>query len=451
VDIARIVRTRLLGFKVMDAAPPRAIVRPRTEGLAPELAAAARHCAEVLRARGERAWLVGGAVRDLALGRTARDVDLACAAGAEVIEDLFPRTHAVGRAFGTVVVQTPGGVDVQITTFRGESNYADGRRPEQVHFGASLERDAERRDFTCNALYLDPLDDTLLDPTGGLVDLAAGRLRCVGEPAQRFAEDGLRPLRLVRFAAEFELRIEPATRAAAGQAGEALRGVSAERVLAELARLCAGPAPGWAVGELAALALLARLPGFARLERATLAARVEALQRLARPDRIELLAVLFRLPGEEPTEPTAALSELRPARAELEGVRRIWGLEPALLLELQPIPPPGRARLLRLLRDEAFGRAWRVHLAWRGAPPPRDLAAERAAFAPAELAPTPLVTSGELARAGVPRGPRWGELLRAAEDAQLEGEVRDEREAALWLARQLAAAPGEARPGGPVG
>lgn len=431
----------------MDPGQPRAIVRPRAAALPPALAAAAHHCAEVLHAHGERAWLVGGAVRDLALARIPKDADLACAAVPEVLERLFPRTHAVGRAFGTVVVHTPGGLDVQITTFRGESEYVDGRRPERVHFGRSLEEDAERRDFTCNALYLDPLDDSLRDPTGGLVDLAAGKLRCVGDPERRFAEDGLRLLRLVRFAAEFALAIEPATRAAAGVAGAALRGVSAERVLAELVRLCAGPAPGWAVAELEALGLLGRLPGFARLAPAALAARVQALQRLPRPEPGELLALLFRPLDGNVEGALAALSELRPARAELDTARRIWGLEGALAAELGPAPAAGRARLVRLLRDPAFPAAWRVYLAWHPGTPRRDLAAERAALSAESLAPTPLVTSRELERAGVPRGPRWGELLRAAEDAQLEGELREAAEVEAWLARQLGGSG--ASPAGP--
>jgi len=447
-DIARIVRTRLLRFKAVKRGQPRAIERPSLARLAPELVSAARHCAEVLRGHGVQTWLVGGAVRDLALGRAPKDVDLACAAVPAELERLFPRTHSVGRAFGTVVVPTPGGLDVQITTFRGESDYSDGRRPSAVHFGASLEEDAERRDFTCNALYLDPLTDELRDPTGGLADLAQGRLRCVGDPALRFAEDGLRLLRLVRFAAELDLAIEPATRAGAAGAKTALRGVSPERVLAEFARLCAGPAPAWAVGELAALALLDGLPGLRHLA-SSLPERLTALSRLERPELPEFLALLFRPVGDELQGALEALGELRPARTELAFARLVWSLEKELALQLASTPPPGRARLYRLLREPAFPHAWRVHLAWRATPAPRDLEAERKALPREALWPSPLVTSRELERAGVPRGPRWGELLRAAEDAQLEGQLREASEVEAWLARQLGGStpPGE-RAGG---
>ena len=173
----------------MEAERARVILRPALERLPVELAGAARACAETLTAAGQRAWIVGGAVRDLALGRTPKDVDLATAAVPEELERLFPRSHAVGRAFGTVVVHTVGEIDVEITTFRREADYADGRRPNTVSFGTSLEEDAQRRDFTCNALYLCALDGEFRDPTGGLDDLRAGVLRCVGDPARRFAED----------------------------------------------------------------------------------------------------------------------------------------------------------------------------------------------------------------------------------------------------------------------
>src|SRR5262249_31126723 len=154
-------------------------------------------------------------------------------------ERLFATTHAVGRAFGTVVVRS-GELDLQVTTFRSETGYDDARRPSEVRFGTSLEEDAARRDFTCNALYLDPLTDELRDPTGGLADLAAGRLRCVGEPAARFAEDGLRLLRLARFAAQLGLTVEVGTAAGAAASLEALRGVSPERELNELTRMAEG-------------------------------------------------------------------------------------------------------------------------------------------------------------------------------------------------------------------
>src|SRR5262245_7370135 len=136
-----------------------------------DLARASRWIATELGAKGRRAWLVGGAVRDLALGREPKDADLASAALPEELELLVPRAFAVGRACGTVDVHCDG-LDVQVTAFRAESRYEDARRPSEVRFTTRLEEDAARRDFTCNALYLDPLTDELVDPTGGMGDLA---------------------------------------------------------------------------------------------------------------------------------------------------------------------------------------------------------------------------------------------------------------------------------------
>lgn len=405
----------------------------------PELARASRWIAERLAAVGHRAWLVGGAVRDLALEREPKDADLASPAPPEEIERLFPRTHAVGRAFGTVVVPCDG-VDVQVTTFRAESGYADARRPSEVRFSTRPEEDAARRDFTCNALYLDPRTDELLDPTGGLADLAAGRLRCVGTPEARFAEDGLRILRLARLAAHHGLAIEPDTLVGARRSLAALRGVSPERVLAELVRMAEGPDPARAMALLSELGALSVLPGLARLETSGLDRRVRAAAGLQAGGSARLLALLF-LPGTEwdVALAQAALLELRPARALERRVGQVFQLVLALEECLAALASTPRARWIRLVRAEEFADALAVHAAWHGERHARARAelVERARrLGPDELWPAPLVTSAELARAGVPQGPRWGELLRAAEEAQLEGEFHDIEGARAWLARQ---------------
>jgi tRNA nucleotidyltransferase/poly(A) polymerase len=409
--------------------------RPSVERLPLNLARAARLVA------GHRAWLVGGAVRDLALGVTPKDADLASAATPDELARLFPATFAVGKAFGTVVVHTDD-ADVQVTTFRLESGYDDARRPTHVAFGTSLEEDAARRDFTCNALYLDPLTDELVDPTGGLADLAEKRLRCVGDPRQRFAEDGLRLLRVARLAAEHGLAVDAETRAGARGSLEALRGVSAERELAELERMAAGADPARALRLLHELGVLARVTGVAALGPPPLERRVEAVERLARDGPARVLATLFR-----PADPAqtasalAALLELRPARELSERVRRTWALEGELVACLDELARGDvrRARAVRLLRAAEQADALAVWTAWH----PEERAEERRRLASlAErlghdaLWPAPLVTSADLARAGVPRGPRWGELLRAAEDAQLDGELTDAESARAWLERR---------------
>jgi tRNA nucleotidyltransferase/poly(A) polymerase len=140
------------------------------QDLSGALAEASREIAGVLGRAGKRGWIVGGAPRDLALGLSPADVDMASAATPAEVEALFSGTIPVGRAFGTVVVRA-GSLDVQHTTFRADGAYGDGRRPDSVEFGASVEEDSSRRDFTCNALYLDPLNGEFADPQGGLADL----------------------------------------------------------------------------------------------------------------------------------------------------------------------------------------------------------------------------------------------------------------------------------------
>lgn len=235
--------------------------KPAMQDLSAPLAHAARTFAEVLARAGQRGWIVGGTPRDLALGREVHDLDMASAATPEHVESLGLRTFPAGRAFGTVGVLA-GEITIQHTTFRSERGYTDARRPDVVQFGATLAEDASRRDFTCNALYLDPLTDEFEDPEGGLADLARGVLRCVGEARARFEEDGLRLVRLARFAAALELAPAPDVLAAARDARDALRGVSPERVLAELETLFARPRSTRALALLAECDLLTRaLPG----------------------------------------------------------------------------------------------------------------------------------------------------------------------------------------------
>ena len=190
---------------------------------------------------GHRSWLVGGAVRDLLLGRAHGDFDLATPATPKQVMALFPRVIPTGVDHGTVTVLVDKGHKVEVTTFRGEGAYQDGRRPDSVTFHTDLTEDLSRRDFTINALAFDPLGQELADPHGGQADLAARVIRAVGDPAARFGEDGLRALRAVRFAAQLGFALEPATLDAIRPALAVVGKVSLERVGEELSRLVAAP------------------------------------------------------------------------------------------------------------------------------------------------------------------------------------------------------------------
>ncbi|HEY3353572.1 MAG TPA: HD domain-containing protein [Polyangia bacterium] len=201
-----------------------------------------------LRAAGHAVFVVGGAIRDVLLGRAPHEFDVATSATPEEVTAVFGRRHTlpIGIKHGTVTVLFGDGADrrpVEVTTFRGEGAYVDGRRPESVTFLRDIREDLGRRDFTINAMAYDPVGDELVDPHGGRADLAARLIRAVGVPLERFQEDGLRCLRAVRFATTLEMRLDEATKAAVPAALDTVRKVSAERVREELNKLLVGPRP----------------------------------------------------------------------------------------------------------------------------------------------------------------------------------------------------------------
>jgi len=206
--------------------------------------------------QGYQAYLVGGCVRDLLLGREPGDYDIATDATPEQVMRIFPQTYAVGAQFGVVLVpmaEDPSvtsvvdqaevnhgrhrGKTVEVATFRSDIGYSDGRHPDQVRFSKDPRQDVQRRDFTINGLLLDPLKNEVLDFVGGRKDLDAGIIRAIGEPELRFAEDKLRMLRAVRFAARFGYSIEPQTSAAIQKLAPQIHQVSRERVRDELTKM----------------------------------------------------------------------------------------------------------------------------------------------------------------------------------------------------------------------
>jgi tRNA nucleotidyltransferase (CCA-adding enzyme) len=182
-----------------------------------------------LKARGKRAWIVGGCVRDALLGRPVSDWDLATDARPDELMRAFPHAIPTGIEHGTVTVRI-GSFVVEITTLRGEAAYSDGRRPDAVRFVDDIVGDLGRRDFTINAIAVDPETREVIDPYGGQKDLAARTLRAVGDPRARFSEDGLRVLRAARFTATLEMDLDPDTFAAIEPTLDTYRKVSQERV-----------------------------------------------------------------------------------------------------------------------------------------------------------------------------------------------------------------------------
>jgi tRNA nucleotidyltransferase (CCA-adding enzyme) len=207
-----------------------------------DVGAAALEVCRRLAGAGHAAQVVGGCVRDLLLGRPAKDWDVATSAHPDAVQRVFPRTIPTGIAHGTVTVLVKSEA-VEVTTYRGEGAYSDARRPDHVVFGVTLEEDLARRDFTMNAIAYDPLADRVVDPFGGRADLAARTIRAVGDPGARFREDGLRVMRAIRFAAVLGFALDPATEAAIPSALGALARVSPERVRDELLKLLGAARP----------------------------------------------------------------------------------------------------------------------------------------------------------------------------------------------------------------
>jgi tRNA nucleotidyltransferase (CCA-adding enzyme) len=208
-----------------------------------------------LRDLGFQSFLVGGCVRDLVLGLPPKDYDVATNARPEQVEAAFRKVIPTGKQHGTVTVLTDN-FSIEVTTFRTEGVYLDGRRPSQVEFRSNIEEDLARRDFTINAMAFDPVANELRDPFGGQQDLAARIVRCVGRPVERFMEDGLRPLRAVRFAAVLGFALEPRTAEAIPEALDRFRMVAVERVREEFCRLILSQQPALGLNLLRTTGLL---------------------------------------------------------------------------------------------------------------------------------------------------------------------------------------------------
>jgi hypothetical protein len=384
---------------------------------------------------GFQAFAVGGCVRDLLLGLPVKDIDVATDAHPEQVEACFAsaglKTVAVGRQFGVVVVVAPGGGNVEVATFRHDGAYIDGRRPSSVAFG-DAEGDVKRRDFTINALLLDPLAEQVIDHLGGLEDLSRRRLRAVGDAAARLREDRLRVLRGLRFAAQLELAIDDDTWAAIRST--ALDGLSAERLMQEWSKALTGRRRGpW----LRLLRTSGQLGGFcpplAVLDAAALDELERTLDRGDPGDPLALSAALWLAPAGE-----AGLRWLdsQPLPAQL--VKTVhWLLEHGGDAgRIMVLPVPERRRLLQHGSAALLLRSLQV--IGGDSEPLRALAR---AHADEHAAPwRALVRAADLIALGCPQGAGLGRLLRRLEDAQLEGRFSD-REGGLALARSWLADP----------
>ena len=309
-------------------------------------AAIPRDVADLLRAlrtAGFGAYVVGGAVRDVIAGRVPADWDLATEATPDQLRALFPSATYENR-FGTVGVPTDQGVVREITTFRADSGSSDSRRPDEVTFLPRIEGDLARRDFTINAIAFglapeasrraDPVaDGAIVDPHGGIDDLANGLLRAVGNPAERFTEDALRMLRALRFVARFNLTVEADTAAAIKRDAPLAARLSGERIGAEIEGILAAVRPARALQLAADLGILAAIaPALAAEWSAEVGTRVEAVGGDALPDSPDPLGRMSELllPIADDDDVAALLESWRRPRATIAAIQQIRALDRAV-------------------------------------------------------------------------------------------------------------------------
>jgi tRNA nucleotidyltransferase (CCA-adding enzyme) len=280
------------------------------------------HVLSTLKAKGYEAWVVGGSVRDRLLGRPVNDWDITTSATPQEVSACFERVIETGIEHGTVTVLSEG-IHVEVTTYRVDGLYLDGRRPSEVSFTRSLREDLARRDFTINAIAWDPTTKTLEDPFEGLADLGRELIKAVGHPLDRFREDGLRVLRAVRFAAVLGFTIEPETWAGLCGALDVFQRVAMERVQVELFKTLLSDQPEWALSALKQSQLLALIcpqldalaePSFERLTR--------ALTRS--PAHLDVRLSLLYMPLEDPESIAHQhLTHLKCARKLTQGVTQL--------------------------------------------------------------------------------------------------------------------------------
>ena len=384
---------------------------------------------------GYAAYVVGGCVRDSLLGLTPHDWDLCTSALPQQVMELFGAQRCIptGLQHGTVTVKQSGAL-YEITTFRTEGTYTDGRHPDEVHFVPDVREDLARRDFTINAMAYNEKEG-LVDPFGGQADLQSGIVRAVGVPRQRFTEDALRILRLYRFAARFGFAIDPPTAQAAQELCAHLDCVSVERIEEELAKLLSAPAPAAYLDEKILSVVLPELS-----PEALAAAKpvVDACPAGEQALPVRLAALLLSL-GEDGTRRT--LRRLRCSNACIEEtavlVREVVSGVP-VSLNIYTCKLLGQYGLKTVQRLAALGTALQPEHAADFAALSElaeQLDADGVCCRVSQLA----VNGRDLMAAGVPAGPGIRKVLEALLDGVIREEYPNERQALLAAVQQLAA------------
>jgi len=435
-----------------------------------------------LRERGHAAYLAGGCVRDLLLGREPADYDVATNATPDEVMQIFPETYAVGAQFGVVLVPDPNPPQtvtavksyhagmIEVATFRADMSYSDGRHPDAVRYTKSPEEDVQRRDFTINGMMLDPTSNEVLDYVGGQKDLKARLIRAIGDPETRFTEDKLRMMRALRFAARFDYAIDPATFVAIQKLAPQIHQVSRERLREELTKMLTEGQASRAFRLLDETGLLREvLP------------EISAMKGVEQPPQfhpegdvfVHTMLLLDNLPpNPSPTLAWGALLHdvgkpptfrVAPDRIRFDGhvdvgvkmaeeiCRRFRFSNDETEQIVALVQNHMRFAQAMQMKESTFKRFVRMrdfdeHLALHrldclsshGDLSLYDFVREKIANMPPDaMRPTPLVTGDDLIALGLAPGPRFKEILSSVEDAQLEGRLKTREEALTHLRQEL--------------
>ncbi len=389
-----------------------------------------------LRDAGHQALLAGGCVRDMLMGRTPKDYDVATDAHPEQLLRLFRRTLKIGVQFGVVIVGDAGPW-IEVATFRSDIHYSDGRHPDRVVF-SSAEQDALRRDFTVNGLFLDPVDGTIIDYVAGRPDLQQRVIRAIGNPQERFAEDHLRLLRAARFATTLDFTIEPQTWKAVTQQAPLLQAVSRERVLDELERMLCSPGRATGMRLLAESGLLAyAIPAGGAGTAWPVELVTIAQKRLAAlPTEADFACAMAASLADWPAERVDALCREMTCSNELRK-QVVWLL--AALPQAYQASELSLADLKRLMASgyfENLEHLLRANLAARqkSDEPWQVLRQRSAAIQPETVQPPPLVGGDDLKALSIAPGPIYKKILDVVYTAQLNEQLAD-RDAAMAMLR----------------
>ena len=428
----------------------------------------AREIVARLRESGHIAYFAGGCVRDMVRGLTPKDYDVVTDARPEAVQTLFPRTFAVGAHFGVIIVLEKG-FQFEVATFRSDDAYIDGRHPSAVHF-SSPEEDAQRRDFTINGMFYDPVAEKLIDFVGGCADIDAKLVRAIGDPARRFAEDRLRMLRAVRFATVLDYQIDKNTWDALVANASSINQISAERIRDELMRIFQSPnrVRGWDLLDGSGL-MRAILP------------ELDAMKGVLQPEQfhpegdvfVHTRLMLQMLPAEVSVSLVFAVlfhDVAKPVTATVDKTGRIRfnehdrigaemteaimrrlrfsGAEIEATVEMvrqhmvfKDAPNMRVAKLKRFMARSTFDEELELHRvdcesSHRMLDNYEFLLRKREEFANEPIIPPPLVRGDDLIALGLKPGPKFGQILEAVETRQLEGTLRTREEALEWVKRE---------------